>query len=130
MAIAPGIDLREGEQLNRFPVEEVAPIANALVGTIKSNVSSSESFCWLHYHPQLIDFNSLYKRLQKWQSMTFMQVAKLFFLLHKFALNEILMEIAKMHSSVDTTFDSSYTCMGQIALFGLANRDFNESSIE
>ena len=35
-----------------------------------------------------------------------------------------------MHSSVDTTFDSSYTCMGQIALFGLANRDFNESSIE
>ncbi|KOP24520.1 hypothetical protein AMR41_20565 [Hapalosiphon sp. MRB220] len=134
VAIAPGS--WQAKPLNRFPAEEIAPIANALVGTIKSSISASESHHWLADHPKMLEVASLTKRLQGWQSMTPMQISELVHLLHRFAPDEMLTKIARnldLYSSAGPHFDGNgitYFYQAEIALIGLGRRDFNQSSSE
>jgi hypothetical protein len=136
VAIAPGSWAAQG--LNRFPKEEVAPIAHALVGTVKSSFILSESHKWLSDHPELVEETSLWKRLQAWQSMTSIQVSELVHLLHIFASDEILMEIVKipsLYTSQGPIFERndianySYQTQGEIAFIGLVSRKRSEVSI-
>jgi hypothetical protein len=129
----------DAQALNRFPKEEVAPIAHALVGTIQSSFTTSESHRWLTAHPELVEATSVWKRLQAWQSMTPMQLSELVHLLHKFAPDEMLTEIVKfpsLYTSIGPIFednnisDSAYQTQGEIAFIGLLTRNTSEVSIQ
>jgi hypothetical protein len=126
VAISPG-----AQQLFRFPTKEVAPIANALVGTIQSCISTSASHFWLMDHPNLLDVNALFKRLQAWQSMAFLPISELVYLLHRFAPDEMLTEMAKMadlYCSKGPSFHDSYetySSQAEIAILGLTQRELN-----
>ncbi|NES00856.1 MAG: hypothetical protein F6J86_44985, partial [Symploca sp. SIO1B1] len=125
----------EAETLNRFPIEEVVPIAKALVGTIQSSILMSESYFWLLNHPELVEVTSLFKRLQAWQSMTPTQVTELIVLLHKCAPDEMLIEIAKipnLYHSVESILgdEKIYHSQAETALIGLTFRDLTQSSSE
>ncbi|MGB0563486.1 MAG: NACHT domain-containing protein, partial [Spirulinaceae cyanobacterium] len=97
VAVAPGSSLISAEQtLNRFSIEEVAPIANASVGTIQDGGQLSMSYFWLDQHPDLLNIIPLIKRLHEWHNMNPIQVSELVYLLHKLALDEALMEISKI----------------------------------
>lgn len=136
VAIAPGaFDFMETESLSRFPAEEVAPITNTLVGTIESCIRASQSYWWLREHPELIEVTYLAKRLQKWRNMVPNQLAELVYLLHGFAPDEILAEIAKdpdVYISAGPTFRDGeiYSSQAEIALMGLNHRDLSQSSLE
>jgi len=49
--------------LNRFPDEEVAPIANSALGTIRSGLALGEAFFWLQGSPKHIDRVYLRERI-------------------------------------------------------------------
>ncbi|MEH1797505.1 NACHT domain-containing protein [Nostoc sp.] len=128
VAIAP-TGSKGTESLNRFPQEEVAPIANALVGCIRSNNMLSESYVFLHLHPTIVNADFLLVRLQTWRSMTPFQVSEIIYLLHKLAPDEILAKMAKvtdLYTSVGATFKDGvvYYSQAEVAFLGLLSRDF------
>lgn len=131
VAIAP-FDLRP-EPLSRFPKEEVAPIANRLVGTIQSCIMVSESHVWLNDNPDLLEVNYLAKRLQEWQSMTPLQITELIILIHRFAPDKTLLEVAAnadLYRSIGPDFGSSgitYYSQAEFVLSGLVRRDRSQS---
>jgi hypothetical protein len=51
LARSPG----QHEVLNRFPAEEVAPIANSVVGTIRTDLGTSDAYYWLQSYPERLD---------------------------------------------------------------------------
>ncbi|MBN3899557.1 MAG: hypothetical protein HWQ41_31110 [Nostoc sp. NOS(2021)] len=122
------------EPLSRFPQEEVAPIANALVGCIRSNIGLSESYAFLNRYPTIVNVNLLLQTLQAWRSMTPLQISEIIYLLHRLASDEILAEIAKitdLYTSIGPTFKNSvvYYFQAEIALLGLSTCDFSNRQI-
>ncbi|NER38116.1 MAG: NACHT domain-containing protein [Oscillatoria sp. SIO1A7] len=134
VAIAPVAELPP-VSLSRFPQEEVAPIANRLVGTIQNCIGLSESHHWLSKNKDFLEVKPLAKRLQKWQSMTPFQRSELVHLLHRLAPDETLLEIAAnadLYRSKGPHFDydMNYYSQAEIALIGLAGREWSESSLK
>jgi hypothetical protein len=134
VAVAPGT-----YSLTRFSLGEVTTIANALVGTIKSCISTSASYVWLMRNSTQIDMISLEKRIKNWQKMTPNQVLELIYLFHRFAPDEMLEEIAKipcLYSSIGPSFEneseseSAYSSQAEIAIMALLARDSVGSSIK
>lgn len=128
VAIAPA-DSFGRESLNRFPLEEVAPIANAFVGEIRSNIILSESYRLLSLNPAVIDINILLKKLQTWQNKNPFQLSEIIHLLHKSAHDKILAEIATitdLYASFGPIFRDNqvYYSQAEIAFIGLLSRDF------
>ena len=110
--------------LARFPEEEVAPVANALIGRTESRIEPSESYWWLLTYPKWLEMPTLMERLQAWKSISSIQVTELVLLLHRFAPDENLAEIAKildLYSSAASFL--SYSSQAEIALEGLLDRD-------
>jgi hypothetical protein len=134
VAIAPASPFGT-ESLNRFPQKEVAPIVNALVGCIRSNITLSEAYMFLSLNPTIVNTNLLLEKLQAWMSMTPFQITEIIYLLHKYAPDEILAEIANitdLYSSVGPTFKNDgpvYYSQAEIALIGLSSRDFSEIQV-
>ena len=127
VAIAPG-SFRT-ESLNRFSQEEVAPIANALIGCVISNMYLSEAYIFLSLNPTRVNINLLLERLQKWENMTPVQVSEIIYLLHTFAPDEILADVAKnmdLYTSIGPTLRDTqiYYSQAEIAFMGLSSRDF------
>ncbi|MEJ6481439.1 NACHT domain-containing protein [Nostoc punctiforme UO1] len=132
VAIAPGSKVTES--LNRFPLEEVTPIANTLVSCIRSNIHLSEAYRFLVLNPTRVNINLLLEKLQKWESMTPVQVSEIIYLLHTFAPDEILADIAKktnLYTSIGPTFRDTqiYYSQAEIAFMGLSSRDFAKRQI-
>lgn len=128
VAIAPG-SFRT-ESLNRFPLDEVAPIANALVGDIRSKIRLSESHIFLSLNPTIVNIKLLLEKLKTWEDKNPFQLSEIVHLLHKTAPDEILAEIAKMtdlYTSSGPNFGDSevYHSQAEIALIGLSSRDFD-----
>jgi hypothetical protein len=93
IAICPGERASIG--LKRFTIDEVAPVANALIGLADSSVDFSESYWWLLLYPERANFAQLAKRLKRWRELTPMQVTELVFLIHHFGDDKIIGEVAK-----------------------------------
>ncbi|MBD2235012.1 NACHT domain-containing protein [Phormidium tenue] len=134
VAVAPGA--WEAQPLSRFPTEEVTPVANTLIGMIQSDIGISESLIWLSEHPNLLEVSTLVNRLQSWRNMTSIQIADLIYLIHRFAPDEILEDIAKnkaLYSSLGPTFGRSeevYFSQAEVALIGLERSNFKRSKLK
>ena len=107
--------------LERFPRDEVAPIANLLVGKIESDLGVSESHHWLCDKPKQLDIERLTERLHDWRRMTPFQVAELIHLLHAYGRDSVLAKMASdgdMYTAVGPKFVSgeSYSSQAPIAL--------------
>jgi deoxyadenosine/deoxycytidine kinase len=121
--------------LTRFPPEEVTTIANALVGTTKNCIRTSESHDWLIYNPKMLEISSLITRLCDWQNITPLQLGELIYLSHRFAPDEILEEIVKipdLYSSTGPSFDNelAYCSQAEIVLIGLLGREIKKTNLE
>ncbi|MEL7355905.1 MAG: NACHT domain-containing protein [Cyanobacteria bacterium J06560_6] len=134
VATAPGS--WKAQPLNRFPAEEVAPVANALVGATQNSVDISESHVWLVEHPAHLEVITLAKRLKLWKSMTPIQVSELIHLIHMFASDELLMDISsdsELYNSEGPIFhkgDEAYHFQAEVALIGLAGSNLERSDLE
>ncbi len=115
-------------RLERFPEEEVAPIANASVGKIQSLLATSESYRWLFEHPRALDAPTLAARLRQWRTMTPKQTAELLLLLHAHAPAELLGQVAAdsdMYAAPGPKFCPEgfiHHCQAEIALSALVWR--------
>ncbi|MDZ8089178.1 MAG: NACHT domain-containing protein [Nostoc sp. DedQUE12b] len=132
VASAPGSF--ETALLNRFPLEEVAPIANSLAGCIRSNIRLSESHKFLSLNSTIVNINFLLEKLQTWQNKNPFQLSEIIHLLHKYAPDEILAEMAKitdLYISVGPAFRNSqvYYSQAEIAFIGLLYRDFAKRQV-
>lgn len=119
----------QSKPLDRFPQEEVVPKANNLLGAIKSNIAISESHRYLNEKPQLINMKTLREKMQFWQNKNPFQLGEICHLVHKFAHDEILIELAnkpEFYCYKGATFKdkSSYYTQAEIAIIGLFDRDF------
>jgi hypothetical protein len=132
VAIAPGYI--HAQSLGRFSIEEVTSIANTLVGTMKSCISLSQSYAWLMVNTEFIEVSLLAKRLLEWERFNPSQRSELIYILHAFAPDRVLMEIAQindLYESAGPSFDlmEKYTSQAEIAFMALLSRDgFNEKS--
>jgi energy-coupling factor transporter ATP-binding protein EcfA2 len=126
IAIAPYSRLNVFE---RFPMEEVAPIANSSVGRIKSSIRVSEAFYWLRRHSELLDMRALSERFREWYKMNPYEMAELIYLLHRFGPDNVLEELASdvarySEPGPDFGYSEKYSSQGEIAFLGLLdNKD-------
>ncbi len=124
IAVAPS-GKRMGKVLDRFDPAEVAPIANLHVGTVEIPNDLSGAYGFLWNHEDLFDITNGTRRLKAWREMTPMQVTELVHLIHSYAREDALAEVAawtEMYESCGPRFDPGYeyTCQAEIALIGLA----------
>lgn len=122
VAIAPFND-----QLMRFPVSEVEPIANQYVGSVADSEAVSESFIWLLMNPRKIKFDRLMKRLQKWQEISPLQRYEIQGLIHQHGADRYLMKLSldrAMYLSSGPTFppDFVYNSQAELAITWLSDR--------
>jgi hypothetical protein len=96
IAVSPASSIRflPHYALGRFPVDEVAPIANQSLGKIGSNMGLSESHRWLLGHHEMLNFSLLMERIRNWRSMNPFQASELIHLIHRFAPDNMLAEVA------------------------------------
>jgi NACHT domain len=132
VAIAPGS--WQVNSLHRFSTEEIAPIANTLVGNIRSQFSTSEAYYWLANNSNYLDETYQLKRLNKWKSMTPFQISELIHTLHNYASDETLEKITKisgLYGSLGPKFERSdltYHSQAEIAWIGLSSRNLKHHS--
>ncbi len=126
IARAPGGLMRSG--LDRFPREEVAPIANRALGRIESPARNSESLMWLAFEsPGSLDERIVMERLSKWPELTPRQVSEMVYVLCHIGSEDALAEIAKdndLFAAPGPAHRSGfeYAVQGETALFGLSHR--------
>jgi len=129
IAVAPGsralIDHRSA--LDHFPEEEVAPLANRLLGAIESDINMSGSYYWLIDHSNKLDLSLLLEKLRAWKDMNPFQLAELIDIVHIFGSDSLLLEMAadkNMYASPGPTLKngSKYGNQAEIAIFGIARR--------
>lgn len=90
IAILPLV--RTNPVLAYFPTEEVAPVANRLVGKARSNIDVTEAHYWLYNNPKHLDTKMLGRRLRKWRELQPNEIAELLHLLHAHAPYSLLHE--------------------------------------
>jgi hypothetical protein len=88
------MDLPGETSLRRFPAEEVSPIANEVVGRTHHN-SFDYAFVWLRDNRSSIDFDQLVQRLTNRTATNTFGIGELNFLIHSFAKDDILVEVAR-----------------------------------
>lgn len=66
VACAPHAGLKS--VLDKFPEQIVAPIANECLGTIKSNLTISETHFWFGDHKKHLDIENLSRRIISWSN--------------------------------------------------------------
>lgn len=129
IATAPGQGYPD-RTLDRFAVDEVAPIANFSAGKTQSQQNLSESCRWLETHSDQMDADVLIKK--RWQELNPYQITELVYLLHAFGGEQVLKEL-KSHVGVyaapgprfsrnDDVYET-YGSQAEIALLGLGKRD-------
>ena len=118
-------------QLERFPEQEIASIANSFVGKTKSAKFLSQSHAWLMAHPNFIDETALVRRLSRWQKMFPTETSELIHLLHRFGSNDALAKMStnpELHNAPGPTLRSGseqYGSLAEIALIGLSLRELD-----
>ena len=120
--------------LERFPVEEVAPIANLFVGKISRGMGISQSHRWLYRHPEGLDVPLLVKRLRGRKRIGPSEAAELTHLLHAYASTNVLTEIAsdsKLYAAPSPKRGKGkhHGSLAEVALIGLAHRSISQSDL-
>jgi hypothetical protein len=87
-------ELPSKKSLSRFPQEEVASIANRVVGTMDSFESLCEAHFWLCEHPEYLNFDQLLHRLTSWRVLPSNSLSELMIILHMFGSDELLQHLA------------------------------------
>lgn len=113
--------------LDQFPSDEVASIANIRIGKGESHLRLSGAYHWLKQHTARIDWDSLIKRLQKWQSMSPIQLSELFHLLHRHGSAGALAKFSSdrdLYAAPGPKFSAKveYNSQAEIACLGLSSR--------
>lgn len=127
IAVAPNYrSFRSSSQLQRFPKEEVAPVANSFVGRISSNFLS-EAYVWLLDNPQNINERQFMKHLREWRKLSPMQICELIHLTHSRGTDELLVYIAvefDMYKAPGPKFEQNqaYESQAEVALIGLSDK--------
>ncbi|MFL6211878.1 MAG: NACHT domain-containing protein [Pyrinomonadaceae bacterium] len=128
IAIAPFS--RVESALQRFPPQEVNPVANRNVGTLTSNLGLSEAFSWLRDNRDFVDFEVIIERLRGWRKMSPLQIDELFYLAHLYAAPVLLQRLNddELYASVGSTlvYGSKYNSQAEIALEALGERNSRE----
>jgi hypothetical protein len=127
VAVAPCADFGN---LERFPAEEVAPIANLAVGTVPTGPWTSESCRWLALNPQRMNDIMLLTRLRRWQGMDPVQKGDLVYLLHAGGSGDSLAVLSGetgIYAAPGPRFASGavYFSQAEVALYGLMDRLLN-----
>jgi NACHT domain-containing protein len=122
IAVCPGRYVSLG--LDRFALAEVAPIANARIGTARTDLGLSESYFWLLGHHNKTKWPQLVRRLKQWRELTPMQTSELVFLIHLRSDDTVVAEVAKdgeMYKARGPKFASgpSSDTQAVVALLGL-----------
>lgn len=123
LASAPGVH----SVLIRFSAEEVAPIANTLVGTIRTNLGTSGALNWLFLNLKHVDRDRLRDRLSHRTTENTFQLAELIYLAFvSFDVEDLarLADDSELLNSPGPCFESGagYSSQAAIALIGLADR--------
>ncbi len=131
IVITPG---RWPSTLERFPAQDVAPIANLFVGKTVSELGISEAHRWLHRHPDALDATCLAERLRGWQKMNPGQAAELIHLLHAHGRGNVLAEIASdtdMYAAPrpELAKPTVHGSQAEVALIGLSHRSIRQSDL-
>ena len=113
--------------LRRFPAEEFAPIANRAVGTIQTNISTSQAFRWFRESAVHLDRRRLRDRIFHRTNENPVQFSELIFLGFMSLDTKDIARIAKdpaLLRSPGPTFESAeeYSSQASIAVFGLTAR--------
>jgi hypothetical protein len=113
--------------LGRFPDNEVAPIANSLIGNTETGALPSEAYAWLLENPALADFAIVAERLGGWRSTGRLQVGELVFLLHSYAPDALLLETmgdADLYAAAGLRLEdgAEYASQAEVALEALPHR--------
>jgi hypothetical protein len=106
--------------LERFPDDEVGPIANSLVGKARDLKGFSESGFWLALRPQFINEANLLKRLRGWKAMTPNQVTELNYLLHRRGTSDLISQVASDATIYEAPAIGIYKTQAEIALWALS----------
>lgn len=121
-------------EADRFPPDEVAPIANQCLGRIESDLSVSAAHNWLCMHLDWLDVTTLTARLEAWREMSTFQLAEIIHVLHLRCPDEVLSELAAapdIYEAPGPGFSShsraAYGSQAEIALIGLENRQMEVS---
>lgn len=123
----------ESRQMFRFPVHEIAPIANRFVGCTGASVDLSESFRWLQGNPDTLKEHVLIERIKQWRDKSSSEVAELNLLLHFFGSNDALLEVsveADMYASeIPRLFGVRYH-QAELAALALGKRRIGEPGVD
>jgi len=116
--------------LRRFPEEEVAPIANEVVGTVDQDRydAFTEAVKWLAWHSWLIDVPKFCRKLGTWRELSPGALAELIWLAHCRAPDHVLSMIAgdsDMYQAKPPPLLSElgYGTQAEFALLGFWGRD-------
>jgi hypothetical protein len=129
IAVCPG---GGRSKLDRFPLDEVAPIANECVGKTQGSISTSSAFQWLCEKPKALDINCLVTRLRDYSRYSPVGVCEMTYLLHGYGPDDVLAEAwdeLGLYSARGPTFADGLRFHSQavIAILGLAARGFGEA---
>jgi len=113
--------------LSRFPDEEVAPIANSAVGTIRTNLERSEALSWLGRYPKHLDRTGLRERIFHLTTESPVQLSELIYLAFRsLDVKDLarLADDAALLSSRGPCFETGrhYSSQASVALLGLFDR--------
>jgi hypothetical protein len=93
------------------------------VGRIASGIDVSEAFLWLFWErPGGLDAGPLARRLSDWRTMTATQTGEISILLHAFASEGLLAEIASQAEMYSAPAPFESALQAELALLGLARR--------
>jgi NACHT domain len=114
--------------LSRFAAQDVAPLANSAIGTIRTNHTTSEAFVWLGENRKHLDRARLRKRILDRTTENSLQLCELIYTAFSRLDCEDLARLADdaaLLSSRGPEFegDESYSSQASVAQFGLFARD-------
>ena len=125
LAPAPGI---WNFTLDRFPPEEVGPIANSLVGTATDASGRSLAHEWLRNHPSYLNEPLLLERIREWRELHPTAIGELVHILHMHGCDGSIRELARMpylyslQDLIRWEGELRYDSQAEVALHGLDER--------
>ena len=121
-------------QLDRFEAAEIEQTVNNSIGTIRSNLSTSQCIGFFDANGSLLNIPRLTERLKSFREMNPVQLSELVYLLHRYGPDSLLLTVAghvELYAAPGPKFDEGgghFGVQAEIALLGLRRRGRNEAS--
>ncbi|MEO0834815.1 MAG: hypothetical protein AAFY16_02255, partial [Cyanobacteria bacterium J06642_3] len=112
--------------LGKFSPDEIAPIANYSLITIRNNTKFSTAFNWLANitNQKWVDCELLFKTIILWRQIDSKTLSEVFYILHQSSTSFLLKEISKIKEIyiLETNDDITFKYQAEAALLGLRER--------